>query len=579
MAVLLDRTFPSPLDALVAAGPGDWPAGSRVEVWTFADPAGRRRAEAALRAAGFDARVRSAFKPLVHAILEEIPVAGARQVVVALPRHPAAAPDRFRLEAHPLAGLVPPEILRFDDGIEGLDHAVAVRAADGSVRSHTVFAPNVVVPDATGEPALRPCGWLRVTPPGAAAPVHDAPHPTALEIAFDAVLDAVRTRSFPARTPPFSTLEVRVDLPDAADRPLGVGHEAVRLAEVLHEDLYFGIREVLLARLGVDPADRTPRLGQIVPDVRPTDGPLRVRVATARHRPGPFPPGPTGPLATADRPLDPERIAREVDALGGARREGRSAQGRPIPWTVLPGEGPGIVISGGQHANETTGIVGALRAAGILRDRSVGNLAVIPLENPDGHALHGQLRAVHPDHMHHAARYTALGDDLEYRVRAPLHETATRRAAYAATGVRLHVNLHGYPAHEWTRPLTGYVPRGFGAWMFPKGAFLILRHHAGLAAEAWRIVDAVARRIAAVPGLADLNAEQLARHRVHAGEPEAPIRHGVVCDVREDARSPAAFTLITEVPDETVEGDLFRLLQTVQTEAVLAAVEALGEKG
>jgi hypothetical protein len=30
------------------------------------------------------------------------------------------------------------------------------------------------------------------------------------------------------------------------------------------------------------------------------------------------------------------------------------------------------------------------------------------------------------------------------------------------------------------------------------------------------------------------------------------------------------------MPDETVAGDLFRLLQTAQTEAVLAAVEALG---
>jgi hypothetical protein len=576
VAVLLDRTFPSTLDALVASAPRDWPAGSRVEVWAFADPAARRRAAAALAAAGFVARVRSAFKPLVHAMLEEIDVSGARQVVVALPRHPAAPPDRFRLEAHPLAGMMPAGVLRLDAGVEGLDHAVAVRGADGTVRGHTVFAPNVVVADATGAPALRPCGWLRVTPPGAEAPLHDAPHPAALETAFDAILDIVRAHPWPARMPPFPTLEIRVDLPDAADLPLGVGHEAVRLAEVLHEDLYFGVREVLATRSGAQAADRTARLGQIVPDVCPTDGPLRVRITTARHRPGPFPPGPTGPLADADRPLDPDRIARAVDALGGARREGRSAQGRPIPWTVFPGEGPGIVISGGQHANETTGIVGALRAAALLRDRGVRNLAVIPLENPDGHALHGRLRAVHPDHMHHAARYTALGDDLEYRVRAPLHETATRRAAYAATGVRLHVNLHGYPAHEWTRPFTGYVPNGFGAWMLPKGAFLILRHHAGLEQEADRLVEAVARRVAAVPGIAALNAAQLDRHRIHAGEPDVPLRHGVPCDVRADARSPAAFTLITEMPDETVEGDLFRLLQTAQTEAVLAAVEALG---
>jgi len=570
MPLLLDRTFASTLDALVAGLPSAWPAGSRVEIWTFADRPTRDRAQAALARAGLDARVRSAFKPLVHAAIEELPIAGARRIIVRLPRHPDAAEGRFLVEAHPLSGLVGPDVLRFEAGAADLDHAVLIESADGTVRTFGVFAPNVMRADALGVPVLCPCGWLRVTSPGARTPAIDAPHPSDLETAFAAVLDAVRGHGLP-----FATLTVRVDLPAAADAPLGVGHEAIRPAEVLHEDLYFAIREVVLAGMGADPADRTPRPGQVVPDIRPTDGPLRVRVRTGRHRPTAFPPGPEGPLAAADRPLHPERIAREVDALGGERREGRSAQGRPIPWVLLPGPGPGIVISGGQHANETTGVVGALRAAARLKADGVGNVAVLPLENPDGYALHGRLRGAFPDHMHHAARYTALGDDLEYRTDAPLHETAARRAAFAATAVRLHVNLHGYPAHEWTRPFTGYVPRGFGAWMLPKGAFLILRHHPGLEAGADLIIDAVARRLAAVPGIAALNADQLARHQAHAGAPAAPVRHGIVCDVMADARSPAAFTLITEMPDETVAGDLFVLLQTAQTEAVLAAVEAM----
>ncbi|NWM44847.1 peptidase M14, partial [Escherichia coli] len=77
------------------------------------------------------------------------------------------------------------------------------------------------------------------------------------------------------------------------------------------------------------------------------------------------------------------------------------------------------------------------------------------------------------------ARYTALGDDLEYRTAAQPHEKAIRFEAQRLSGARLHINLHGYPAHEWTRPLSGYMPRGFAMWTLPKGFFLIMRYQHG----------------------------------------------------------------------------------------------------
>lgn len=70
-----------------------------------------------------------------------------------------------------------------------------------------------------------------------------------------------------------------------------------------------------------------------------------------------------------------------------------------------------MLISGGQHANETSGVVGALRSAQALQAReNTGNkahFALIALENPDGYALHRELCSQHPHHMHHAARYSA----------------------------------------------------------------------------------------------------------------------------------------------------------------------------
>ena len=76
--------------------------------------------------------------------------------------------------------------------------------------------------------------------------------------------------------------------------------------------------------------------------------------------------------------------------------------------------------------------------------------------------------------MHHAARYTGLGDDVESRGDTPVYESLIRKEALALMDAKLHINLHGYPAHEWTRPLSGYLPRGFELWTIPKGFFVII---------------------------------------------------------------------------------------------------------
>ncbi|MDU7588056.1 MAG: PAS domain S-box protein, partial [Acidovorax sp.] len=195
------------------------------------------------------------------------------------------------------------------------------------------------------------------------------------------------------------------------------------------------------------------------------------------------------------------------------------------------------------------------------------------LENPDGYALHRALCARHPGHMHHAARYTALGDDVEYRDHAPLYEREARQTALALSGAQLHVNLHGYPAHEWTRPLSGYVPRGFEQWMLPKGFFLILRYHAGWQQPARALLEAVCARLQQVPELADFNARQRALYEHHAGPLPFEVLDGIAC-MQSQTSHDAPVTLITEFPDETVHGDAFRFAHTVQMHTALAAVQA-----
>ena len=79
----------------------------------------------------------------------------------------------------------------------------------------------------------------------------------------------------------------------------------------------------------------------------------------------------------------------------------------------------------------------------MLAQQPEAHFALIPLENPDGYALHRELCAHAPRHMHHAARYTALGDDLEYRDAPPWYEREARHQALALSGADLHINLHG----------------------------------------------------------------------------------------------------------------------------------------
>lgn len=576
--LLLDATIPRTLDTWVARfSDGSW-RGARVEGWLFEDAEARREAERKLSAAGVHARFRSAYKPLLHYCLEEVDTAGLTTVTVRYPQHPQASSTRFLQEAYPLAGLWPQCAVELLVGEPGLDHEVALSWNDGRVYRARVFAPNREHTDTTGAPRLSPTGWLRVWQPDGSSVV-DGPEVTDYEQVFQCVLDAVANHRWPVTEPFFERLDLRVDLP-GADRALGVLQEAISLREALHEDLYFSLLEFFQRRSRRGAGDRRLQPGQIVPDLRRCAGAPRVRVslrplavakgeaASGGHCRGVS-------LARLDRAPTPERIAGEMERLRGERFAAKTRQGRDVLGVYQSGPSAPVFVSGCQHANETSGIVGALRAAQSLQARGDAHFALVALENPDGYALQRELAARNPAHLLHAARYTALGDDIEYRDREPWYERTARQEALARSGAQLHVNLHGYPAHEWTRPLSGYLPQGFELWSIPKGFFLILRHHRGWAIEARALLEAVAAAVAELPGLTEYNAAQLALYRRHTGAVPFELVHGSAATMSEDERRGSApVTLITEFPDETIRGEAFCFAHTVQMHAVLAAERA-----
>ncbi len=552
-------------------------AGEQLELWCFDDETQRRSVEAAFASRGISAKIRSAYKPLLHAFLEDMPEIGIASITVTVPSHPAAAQARFRIETYPLAGLIGSAALEFRTGTSALDYELELAAINGSHHAITVFAPNAMRVDHLGETVLSPCGWIRIGTDAGTWRI-DEPIETEYEAVYRDFIKSLVSRDWGTQ-PYFDRLLIEVDIP-VISRSLQVGDEVMDTAEAMHEEIYFSALEVFQRLAGKPQLSRDIQPGQIVPLIRATDGDAALRMTIQPFGPDNFTyDDAIEPLDRAGRPLVPGRVASELAALGGEAFEARSVEGRAVGGAYFAGEGPGIVLTGGQHANEATGIVGALRAAHVLKAAG-RRFAVTPLANPDGYALYHRLRADHPRHMHHAARYTALGDDLAFRNTqlAGLYELDARLEAFRLTQCQLHINLHGYPAHEWTRPLTGYSPRGFGAWALPKGFFLILRRNPSAADLARTLIERVARRLAdELPDMIAFNAEQMRIYRVHTGEMPFEVISGIPVDIGDAHATNASIELITEFPDETIYDDAFRLGHTCQMQAAVAAAEIFAE--
>mgnify|MGYP005850525377 CR=1 FL=1 len=556
----------------MAARVFDWdetaavPEGAVVaEVWSFAPAGARAAAEARLAARGVRAVVRPALKPALAAF-RGLPVEAGDRVEVEVPGAPGPSPDRFAAELFPLADLlgVPVEVR-----VEGVAEGPALCRARVWRGEAAVAEAEALVPVRLRGAAWAACGWVRAEFPDGR--VEAGPWEDPCEAALFAALEAVRGLG----RRDFGRLTLRIE-GAFEDEALGVGEEAVSLAEVLHEELYFGALEILKAARGAAPGDRTVAPGQVAPEIVPAAGPVRLTVRVGEPR---------GVSAVARRAPDwgeVERAPRAAEllagmaALGGRPMAAVSRQGRRVEGRVLAGRGPAVLLTGGQHANEPTGPVGVLTAARRLAAEGAA-LGVCALENPDGYAMYEDLLRVWPRHMHHAARYTAAGCDLAYRGG---WEGELRRRLGAETGAELHLSLHGYPSHEWLRPFAGYVPEGFGDWRLPRGMFLILRTAAGWEERGEAVLRAAAGALGAMPEVVALTRAQLGRLRRHAPGVEVAML-GEIPVLRQPAGAGtvAPVTIITEAPDETVEGPVFRLLAAAQAEAAVAAARAWREIG
>ena len=405
MTLIFERSFERTLSRLVA----DAKAGQNFEAWTFDDRKSRQQAERALKEKGVNARIRSAYKPLVNAFVEEIDLQDVAAIEIHYPVHPKAPDNRFRLEAYPLAAMVENRKITFAARTDSDFHYdVVLHTNAGSAHRLKVLVPNRVHIDAAGETSVSPTGWL-VRNGG----VIGEPLRTDYEDLFEETIAAITHFDWGSTEPYFEELNIRVALP-AADEALPVADEVMSLREALHEDFYFSLLEFFQKKSGRPLGDRGLKPGQIVPQILQSSGDVSVKVQT-QPLSSRYWDGPEQQIETATEPLAARQIEAVLNTIGGEAFETVTRSGRSVRARYVKGRDAAVMISGGQHANETTGGVGALRAAQRLVKVEGAHFTISPLENPDGYALHQRLRQDSPRHMYHAARYTALGDDLEYR--------------------------------------------------------------------------------------------------------------------------------------------------------------------
>ncbi|GAM66211.1 hypothetical protein JCM19236_3663 [Vibrio sp. JCM 19236] len=446
-----------------------------------------------------------------------------------------------------------------------------------------VFAPNHIHKDLIDQEHCSATGWIK-TEDGKLDKRFETPYESLFWQSMLAIVD----HEFVPQEPLFERLNIEVELP-FKDIHLAFGNEIISLREALHEEYYFSLLEWVQVISGKPSGSRDIRPGQIVPNIRYGENyKVRVMLENYSHSySSSFDEYSLKDLDKCSKPLELSQVNSALKGLmslyQGEKFEGRSILGETILGALFNDENPsvskrGALITGAQHANETTGVVGLLRASSeYLSQTERHPLAIIPVHNVDGYKLYHELLEDNTYHMHHAARYSAHGNDVEYQQPQEGFERAARDKGLELADAVLHLNLHGYPAHEWTRPLTGYIPKNFDLWSIPKGFFLIMRHWPDYQSQAKQLIDHVTSELNSVNGLLEYNQTQLAIYEAHNGEISFDIINGLPVLFQENSELMCPLTLITEFPDESVQGDQYTLGHEAQKQTILAALSQLGE--
>lgn len=333
---------------------------------------------------------------------------------------------------------------------------------------------------------------------------------------------------------------------------------------------------------------------------------------------------PAGQPAAAGGPVNMAKLVSRLAALGLAgdgsirvRVAGRSVGGLPIFALELParagtfGAGaalryPTLLINARHHANEVSSTTAALNLVQDLerfpdlRDKT--NIVIIPLENVDGARLHDLMQQDNPQWKLHAARYNQDGCEFygEYfRDDTPFSEARALSRLWRQWLPDVVLDAHGVPSHEWVQCFSGYSspPRFKMSFWLPNaliyGILYEPRDQAGNLAAGLDFAHSLTAAFEADGEIHGRNRLWLERYR-RFGHDLLPAKFPVellddAIFYRQDAAErKTSFTwwrpevtavhCVTEVADETAQGEYLGLCARAQVTAMLAAAGWLAGK-
>jgi hypothetical protein len=286
------------------------------------------------------------------------------------------------------------------------------------------------------------------------------------------------------------------------------------------------------------------------------------------------------------------------------------AAGRIAPPQKLSAWRPTLLIQARHHANEvssTNSILAFAEEAARTGLASRVNLFFSPMANADGAAIHYAMQQAHPNWKLHAARFNAAGVDFGisdlYQREPRFGEARVLPTLWRAVQPDVILDDHGYPSHEWVQPFAGYnSPPYFGiSWWMPNA--LIYGIHYCLDPERFpanhavqeALRSALVKRFAADPEIAGYTRTLLDRY-YNYGQRHVPekfpleLQEGMVARTAKVNAGPearkfsgrfphiTAAELVTEVPDETAQGDYLALCARAHLEGDRAVYETLARK-
>ncbi|MFZ5823239.1 MAG: M14 family zinc carboxypeptidase, partial [Bacillota bacterium] len=440
----------------------------------------------------------------------------------------------------------------------------------------------------------------------------------------------------PAEQPFFGSLVIEASLHED-DRRLGIREEQISPLDALHEDLYFYtldyLNELGLAWTG----SGYPAPGAVEPWVRAAVGAPRARIRLYPRAGGGTPdlaarlptraaelPAPAHAIPM-DQVIGPDQLPpylAYLDKLPGVRvwRAGLSFAGRatwalsvtaPTAGRIAPPQKlsawrPTLLVNARRHANEVSSTNSILKLAELVATSDLSrklNLVLSPMENVDGAALHYEMMREHPTWKLHAARFNAAGVDFGFDCFSPdphFGESRTLPTLWRNFLPDILVDDHGYPSHEWVQPFSGHssAPYFRTSWWMPNALIYAIHRWMdserfpahGAVQEALR--EALAARLTADEEIERYTQTLLDRY-VRYGQRYLPEKfplqqhNGFLSLTPKAAVGPDARTfvgrfphiavaeLVTEVPDETAQGDYLALCARAHLEGDLAVVSLL----